>query len=330
MRVRLYQLDGKLPNVALMRIAHHCRARGDSAELRRPRSAEDIQPELGEPPDLVYGSAIFQKSRPLVDALFAAHPHAIVGGTGIDLETTLEDELEITSLAQDYTLWPEFTASIGFTQRGCRLRCPFCVVPGKEGRVREEQTIAELWRGEPWPRDILLLDNDFFGQPGWRDRMAELVSGGFRVSFSQGINARLVDAEIAESLARVNYRDDGFQRRQLYTAWDNRKDERRLFRGLELLVAAGIKPAHLMVYVLIGYWTGETHEDRDYRRAKLREFGAVPYPMPYTRTPELVGFQRWCVTAADKYVPWEDFQAAHYRPETVSIPAEPDRQEALL
>jgi hypothetical protein len=79
-----------------------------------------------------------------------------------------------------------------------------------------------------------------------------------------------------------------------------------------------------MVYLLVGSWPGETHEDSDYRRARLREFGAVPYPMPYVRTPELVGFQRWCVTAADKYVRWEDFQAARYRPETVSV--QPDQQ----
>ncbi len=317
MNVRLYHLDGKLPNIALMRLAQHHRERGDRVELRRVRSAEDVQPDLFEPPDQVYGSGIFEKTRPLAAALQAAYPEAIIGGTGVNLGATLE-ELGIETLAQDYTIYAGFRPSIGFSQRGCRLRCPFCVVPRKEGRVRDEQTIAEIWRGEPWPRDILLLDNDFFGQPRWRDKIAELQEGRFRVSFSQGINARLVDPEIAEAVAGVDYRDDGFQRRQLYCAWDNRKDEKRLFRGLRFLTDAGIKPAHLMVYILIGYWPGETHEDRDYRRAKLREFGAVPYPMPYTRTPELVGFQRWCVTAADKYVPWDEFVRARWRPEALS------------
>src|ERR1700740_2648466 len=76
-------------------------------------------------------------------------------------------------------------------------------------------------------------------------------------------------------------------------AWDNRKDEARLFRGLDLLVKAGVRPDQIMVYMLIGYWPGETHGDRDYRRQRLREFGARPYPMPYVRTAELVGYQRW-------------------------------------
>jgi hypothetical protein len=61
-------------------------------------------------------------------------------------------------------------------------------------------------------------------------------------------------------------------------------------------------------------WPSETHEDREYRRRRLRDFGARPYPMPYTRTPELIGFQRWVVGAYDKRVPWRDWIAAKYEP----------------
>ena len=66
--------------------------------------------------------------------------------------------------------------------------------------------------------------------------------------------------------------------------------------------------------MLIGFAPGETHAHRDYRRRKLREFGALPYPMPYRRTPELVGFQRWVVGAYDKRVAWEDWRGANYEP----------------
>ena len=49
----------------------------------------------------------------------------------------------------DYSIYgASFAASIGFTQRGCRLKCPFCVVPRKEGGI---------WRGEPYPRHLHLL-----------------------------------------------------------------------------------------------------------------------------------------------------------------------------
>ena len=69
-----------------------------------------------------------------------------------------------------------------------------------------------------------------------------------------------------------------------------------------------------MVYMLIGYWSGESHDDRDYRRRRLREFGALPYPMPFERTPELVGFQRWVIGGYDKGIGWTEWSAARWQP----------------
>lgn len=313
MRVLLLQLDGKVPNIALMRVAAHHRERGDQVEFMRAGNTEALEPVFGAPPDAVYASLIFERSRALAERVLHIYPGAIVGGTGWDLTTTLEQHGIRTKL-QDYSIYPDFRQSIGFTQRGCRLKCPFCVVPRKEGAVSAENSIAGIWRGEPHPKQVLLLDNDFFGQPAWRERIAELRDGGFKVSFNQGINARFIDEESAEAITSVDYRDDSMVTRRLYTAWDNRKDEARLMRGLELLVKNGARPRHLMVYMLIGYWPGETHEDRDHRRKALRAFGALPYPMPFTRSPELVGFQRWVLGGYDKSIPWEEWSSARYQP----------------
>jgi hypothetical protein len=316
LRVRLVQLDGKWPNIALMRLAAHHRERGDDVAFSFAPGAAALERDLwDEAPDRVYGSLIFEKTRPLAERLRAIYPGAILGGTGWDLALTLED-VGVTTREQDYGIYPAFEASIGFSQRGCRLRCPFCVVPKKEGPVREEHTIADIWRGGSWPRHVALLDNDFFGQPRWRDRVDELRAGAFRVSFTQGINARMLDDETAAAVASVDYRDDSFDERRIYTAWDNRKDEARLFAGLEALVRHGVKPDHIMVYMLVGYWPGETTQDRLYRQRRLREFGARPYPMPFERTRELVGFQRWVVGAYDKRgISWADWERAGYRPE---------------
>jgi len=161
---------------------------------------------------------------------------------------------------------------------------------------------------------VLLLDNDFFGQPQWRDRIGELRDGGYRVSFNQGINARMLTDETAEAIASVDYRDDGMKVKRIYTAWDNRKDEARLFAGLDALVRHGVNPDHIMVYMLIGYWPDETHADREHRRAQLRAFGCRPYPMPYVRTRELIGFQRWVIGAYDKTIPWTDWTRAGHEP----------------
>ena len=109
----------------------------------------------------------------------------------------------------------------------------------------------------------------------------------------------MLSDEEAQAIASVRWMAEDFSRRRIYTAWDYGDDERTFFRGMKRLTAAGIKPRTLMVYMLIGYEPGETHEERDHRRRKLREFGAMPYPMPYTRDgelgDELCAFQSWCI-----------------------------------
>lgn len=319
--VRLCQLDGHIPNIALMRIAAHHRALGDEVELRH---GADFNNKLwgSTSPDKVYASAIFLKTRPLVERLSGIFPDAVIGGTGWDMAKTLADA-GIPDGPLDYSIYPRFTQSIGFTQRGCRLRCSFCVVPKKEGAMREAASVYDVWRGDPYPKELLLLDNDFFGQPNWRERIAEIREGGFKVSFNQGINARFLTDEAAEAIASIDYRDDSMKVKRIYTAWDNRKDEHRLFDGLKRLVKYGVKPDHIMVYMLIGYWPDETLADCDYRRQKLRDFGARPYPMPYVRTPELVGFQRYVIGAYDKPrkdkqpITWREWSGARFRPENL-------------
>lgn len=315
--VILYQLDGKIPNLALMRIGAHYLEQGAAVELRW---THNVQRQLWDTAaELVFASLIFQQSRPHAERLLAEWPDAVIGGTGWDLERTLEDVGVLSTRRPNYALYPKFRQSIGFTQRGCRLRCPFCVVPRKEGAIRSEERIGDIWRGDPWPREILLLDNDFFGQPSWPSRIAELLEGDFKVSFNQGINARFLNDEAAAAIASVNYRDDSMKVRRIYTAWDNLKDERRLFEGLERLVRYGVKPDHIMCYLLVGFWPGETLASNLYRIEKLRDFGARPYPMPYVRTRELVGLQRWVIGAYDKRVSWDDWEAADYLPRRLGV-----------
>jgi hypothetical protein len=321
LKVLLLQLDGKIPNIALMRIAAHHRTLGDDVELRWTRDIASVAPELFARPDRVYASLIFERTRPVAEALLRTYPDALVGGTGWDVGSALE-KVGITTTLQDYSIYPTWRQSIGFTQRGCRLKCPFCVVPKKEGDVKPELSIYSLWRGGTWPRELILLDNDFFGQPEWEERIHEMREGGFKVSFNQGINARFLTPETAAAVASVDYRDDSMKERRIYTAWDNSRDEDRLFRGLEALASAGVKPDHIMVYILLGYWPWSDIGDWEKRRSALRKFGARPYPMPYERTPQAVGFQRWVIGAYDKRISWEAWERAGYRPERVGLNAE--------
>lgn len=191
-------------------------------------------------------------------------------------------------------------------------------MPQKEGAVRDVASIHEVWRGEPWPRELILLDNDFFGSPSWKEKIAEISAGGFKVSLSQGINARMLSDEAAAALASIDYRNDAMDRKCLHTAWDSLGDERPLFRGLKSLVKHGVKPRHITVYMLVGYHDGPRLTEGDFERhRKLREFGCLPFPMPYERTRELVGFQRWIVGAYDKRIPWTAWERAKYQPKNL-------------
>jgi len=143
----------------------------------------------------------------------------------------------------------------------------------------------------------------------------------------------MLSDEAAAAIASLDYRDTNMKTRRIYTAWDSKGDERVLFRGLNALARHGVKPRHIMVYILVGFWPGETHEDRDYRRRRLREFGALPYPMPFRRTPELVGFQRWVIGAYDKRIPWGDWKGARYSPrrlgDRTTLPLFPDENRSV-
>ena len=305
--VRLTHLDGKLPNIALMKLAHWHKARGDEVIL-----ATTPSPSMFEPPhyDLVYGSAIFEWSAPKARALRQAFPHAVVGGTGVDLSATVETAIGQPNYEHyDYSIYPNYLWSLGFTQRGCRLRCPFCVVPEKEGRPLQLNTIADIWRPGT-PRCIMLLDNDFFGQPKdqWQARAKELADGAFRVNFTQGVNIRLLTPEGAETLASLRYSDTRFERPRLYTAWDNLGHEKVFFRGLDLLQRAGIPPKHVMVYMLVGFAKDETMKDVLHRYQKLVDAGCMPYPMVFDRTNrELRDFARWVIGRYHEFVPWEQY-----------------------
>ena len=323
MNVRLTQIDGKLPNLALMKLAYHHRAKGDLVHFSKHVERNMLEPDYGR----VYGSAIFSFSADRVARFRHEFPGAIVGGThNLGDLRTVEDVLGIEESEQyDYSIYPNFTGSIGFTQRGCRLKCGFCVVPKKEGKPRSVNTIASIWRGEPWPKHIHLLDNDFFGQPReqWQARLDEIRTGGFKVCLNQGINTRMIDDESARALASIPYYDDGFKVKRLYTAWDNIGDEERFFRGVDTLERHGIPPRNLLVYMLVGYDKRETWERIFHRFNRMVEREIRPYPMVYQdKTLPLGGcnhriekrtlkeFQRWAIRKAYTFIPFQDYDVS--------------------
>lgn len=316
--VRITQLDGKLPNLALMRLSAWHRDLGDDVRWQGGTTRQ-----LGEPDyDLVYGSAIFGTSAKAVAQFRANFPEAIIGGSGGDKALRVEQFVPSQFTALDYSGYPGFTGSIGYAMRGCRFKCGFCVVPKQEGKARSAASIAAIWRGPAYPKHVHLLDNDFFGNPDWRSVADEIVAGGFKVCINQGINVRLLDDEQAEAVVRMGAWDDGFERRRLYCAWDNIGDERVFFTGIDRLERAGWKPSWVFAYMLIGYDPRETWERIQHRFDRMVERGIRPYPMVHDRfrheKPDhwrkLKRFQRWVITRDYMRRPFEDYSTARVRP----------------
>ena len=324
MKIRLTQIDGKLPNLALMKLSHWHKSNGDDVYLTRSVERELFQDEF----DVVYGSAIFSFSQPMIERFVLNFPNAIIGGTGLwakaflehstaltqDIGKTVESEVIHSEYENyDYSIYPQFTGSIGFTQRGCRLRCKFCVVPEKEGKPRSVNTIHDIWKQNPLntQKHIHLLDNDFFGQDKeqWMERVKEIKEGGFKVCFNQGINIRLITDESAHWIAQLPYYDDQFKAKRLYTAWDNLKDERIFFEGIDRLEKAGVNLSNVQVYMLIGFDPEETMDRIFHRFNKMVERKIRPFPMVYNnKDKELKRFQRWVVRRYYEFVKWEDYQ----------------------
>jgi len=302
MNIRLTQIDGKLPNLALMKMSHFFKSQGYNVHF-----SERLHRDLFEPDyDQVYGSSIFKFSEKARETFKREFPFCFIGGTGSDNLETVEELIGVDEYENyDYSIYPDFKHSIGFTQRGCRLKCKFCVVPTKEGKNVSLNSIHDIWRPNT-EKKIHLLDNDFFGAPNWQDVANEIIDGNFKICLNQGINVRLINEEACEYLSRMQYYDDSFTKRVLYTAWDNLKDGDIFFRGVDMLEKAGISPKRLMVYMLIGYDKNETWERIFDRFNRMVARGIMPYPMVYDHTnKELKKFQRWVIRRYYQFISWE-------------------------
>ncbi len=294
MRVALYDVDSAIPNLALMKLATYHKARGDTVEPYSPLFKREY--------DRIYASKIFSDS----DGSMLDPDCMQIGGTGWDMAIELPPEVE--ALPPDYSIY-NCPHSIGFTMRGCRLRCEFCVVPRKEGKPASVNTIEQIWtqRGSDF---LVLLDNDFFGNPEWPERVAELQHYRLRVNFSQGLNIRNISPRQAAAIAGLRFRNLSGKKHQVHFAWDDPRHEKLIHRGIGICQDAGIKPWKMAFYVLIGYHS--TPEEDLHRVEILREYGCDPYAMPYNKSdPYQRRFARWVNhKALFKSVPWTEYRGS--------------------
>lgn len=233
MRIGLVAVDGhsNFPNLALMKLSAWHKQQGDIVEWAVPLFGEY---------DRVYQSKVFTFTP---DDTTPWNCEVIKAGTGYrDYSTRLSYEQE--HVCPDYSLYPDFDAALGFTTRGCVNKCPWCIVPGKEGAITAHADIDEFLGGR---KKIVLLDNNILAHAHGIAQLSKCADRGLYVDCNQGMDARLVTSEIANILARVKW-----QHRRIRFAADTSPMIRIVKRAVDMLRSAGYTGEFFIYALLVG------------------------------------------------------------------------------
>ena len=259
------------PNYALMKISAWHKTQGDTVEWWIPFLHFDR----------VYSSKVFT----FTEECPYLPPDTIKGGTGYGIYDELPQEID--DMFPDYSIYPKVDYAIGFLTRGCIRKCPWCVVPKKEGHIRPYRTWQEIKR--PDSRDIVFMDNNVLACPHGVEQMIDMIGKKVRVDFNQGLDARLITPEIAEILSKLKWI------RQIRMSCDTDAMLDVVLTAIDRLKDKGVKPYKVFVYLLV-----QDIESAERRAMALRNVGADAFAQPYrdftnNEEPpdELKRFARW-------------------------------------
>jgi hypothetical protein len=208
--VLLIDIDGRLPNLSLMKLSRYFKERGREVTLGRGACLVSDVVE-------VYASSVFSSARSSqkVSSLKAFYGDSLhLGGSGIDPRKRLPSEIE--SLPADYDLYPELgDRALGFLSRGCPMNCPFCIVPVKEGLPRQVSDLDSLLeRGRL--KKLILLDDNLLSLPEAEQILDEMVSREIMVNFTQTLDLRFLNRGKAALLRRLDCSNTRFTRSNYY------------------------------------------------------------------------------------------------------------------
>ena len=249
---REYLKHKKFPNYALMKISAYHKARGDSVEWWDPITSHTF--------DMIYSSKGFDftPENPYLP------PSAIRGGTGytdIPINQTLPPEID--AAFPDYSIYPECDYAIGYITRGCPNRCPWCVVPAKEGGIKPYRAWEQIVR--PDTKKLVLMDNNILASEYGISQLESLIGTGYEIDLNQGMDARLVTDRIAGILARLKWI------RFIRFSCDQIPQIEAIERAAELLEGYGKKPYNLFIYLLVT----KDVENAAYRVERLKRLKGI-------------------------------------------------------
>jgi hypothetical protein len=261
-RIGLVDVDGhNYPNYALMKISAYHKSIGDSVEWANPLFGHY---------DKVYESKIFTFTPPQSDIFDC---EVVRGGTGYDIQKKLPEEIENIGWL-DYSIYPQVdrNTAYGFITRGCPNKCPWCVVPMKEGQVKPYRTVDEITENGK-RSNIVLMDNNILASEFGIQQLEEIADRGYRIDLNQGNSARLVDERIAKLFARIKWINGSIR-----FAADTKKQIAEVERAMALIDGYRGKPAHYLIYTMIDGTIEQAYERISYFKKYPRvRINAQPY-----------------------------------------------------
>lgn len=310
MKIGLIDFDGKIPNLALMKLSTYYKQKGAVVYLNNvPRDV-----------DMVYCSVLFTWNKSKAFKLQGIYKNIEFGGTGWDIQKQLPEEIE--RCKPDYELYKVediykrlggimkketkirkaetiVNMGLGFSSRGCVRNCSFCFVPVKEGKFKQVAEIKDLINTKS--NVITLLDNNFTADPYMIEKCQEIKERKLVVDISQGIDVRLITEEKASALSEIKHL------RSLHYAWDLMSFEKSVLEGIKIL-SKHIKTWRHMCFMLVGYNT--SFEEDMYRFTRLIELKVDPYVMIYNKQgdPKLKHFARWVNGRIYKKCKWNEYE----------------------
>ena len=155
------------------------------------------------------------------------------------------------------------------TSRGCPNRCDFCLVPSREGKLRE-MGITEGWN---------VADNNLLAcSRGHIERVLTMLRGqGRAVRLTGGLQASLITPWLGRWLANTWVE-------RAYTAYDRPRQADAVAAGIGILRQAGMTQRAVGCYVLVGL-PDDTQEEAEQRCRQVLKWGGVPMAM-YYRPPD--------------------------------------------
>lgn len=182
---------------------------------------------------------------------------------------------------------------VTFTSYGCNRRCPWCLVPGREGRLTEVTDFPDGW---------VIQDNNILQCS--REHIARvfemLKKQPYAARFTGGLDARLVDDWVADRFAELRAMR---KLDVLFLAADTSRALRGLGRAIETLRRRAEKAGteyhinKLRVYTLVAFG-GETTKEAERRLRAVWKAGGMPHAQLYQPADHYIEYDK----------PWRDFQ----------------------